>query len=55
MTEDRERELLRHVPTINCTEEMDNFREGIRSTDGEMTATLFQALMERAEYLRRKA
>lgn len=54
MTQDRETELLRHVPTLDSMEELTAFRNGIRENDGEMTTALYAALIQRAEYLRGK-
>lgn len=54
MTESRERELLRHVPTLRCMDELTAFRQGIAENDGPMTTALYAALIERAEQLERK-
>ena len=52
MSEERERELMRHVHTIRSTAEMDGFRAQL-SVQGETpTAGLYQALMKQSERLK---
>lgn len=52
MSEERERELMRHVHTIRSTAEMDGFRAQL-SVQGETpTAGLYQALMRQSERLK---
>ncbi len=54
MTEDRERELLAHVPTLRCMDELTSFRKAIVETDGPMPSTLYAALIQRADKLGHK-
>lgn len=47
MTEDRERELLRHVPTLRCKGQIDGFRRQISDQGETVTGRLEVALIER--------
>ena len=53
MTEDRERQLLAHVPTLATLAEADSFRCVITENE-TMGAELYRALMSRIDYLARK-
>ena len=53
MTEDRERELLRQIPTIRCTEELTGFREQLAAQGETPSAGLYRAMMEQSERLRK--
>ena len=53
MTEDRERELLRQVPTLRSTEEMDGFRAQLTAQGETPSAALYQALMAQSERLKK--
>lgn len=53
MNQDRERELLRQVPTLRGTEEMDGFRAQLAAQGETPTAGLYAALMQKSERLRR--
>lgn len=53
MTEDRERELLRQVPTLRSTEEMDGFLAQLAAQGETPTAGLYQALLAQGERLRK--
>ena len=53
MTEDRERELLRQVPTLRSTEEMDGFRAQLAAQGETPTAGLYAALMQQSERIRK--
>jgi hypothetical protein len=52
MTEIRERELLRMVPTIRSTEELAGFREQLARQNETPSARLVQALMQHSERLK---
>lgn len=49
MTEAREAELLRAVPTLRCTAELDGFRAQLRDQGETPTAALYQALLKQSE------
>lgn len=49
MTETREAELLRAVPTLRCTAELDGFRAQLRDQGETPTAALHQALLKQSE------
>ena len=53
MNEQREAELLAHVPTLETLAEADAFRACITETE-TMGAELYRALMARIDYLARK-
>lgn len=53
MTEERERELLRQVPTLRSTEELTGFREQLAAQGEIPTAGLYAALMQQSERLRK--
>lgn len=53
MTETRERELLRAVPTLRCTAELDGFRAQLRDQGETPTAALYQALLKQSERVAR--
>ena len=53
MTEARERELLRAVPTLRCTAELDGFRAQLREQGETTTAALYQALLKQSERVAR--
>lgn len=53
MTEDRERELLRQVPTLRSTEELTGFREQLAAQGETPSAALYQALLAQGERLRK--
>ena len=53
MTEAREAELLRAVPTLRCTAELDGFRAQLRDQGETPTAALYQALVRQAERVAR--
>lgn len=52
MSEERERELMRHVHTIRSTAEMDGFRAQLAAQGETPTAGLYQALMRQSERLK---
>mgnify|MGYP000920928082 CR=1 FL=1 len=49
MDETRERELLRAVPTLRCTAELDGFRAQLRDQGETPTAALYQAPLKQSE------
>ena len=49
MDEARERELLRAVPTLRCTAELDGFRAQLRDQGETPTAALYQAILKQSE------
>ncbi len=49
MTEERERELLRHIPTLRCADEITAFRARLREQDEELTTGLYAALLAQVE------
>jgi len=49
MGEAREAELLRAVPTLRCTAELDGFRAQLRDQGETPTAALYQALLKQSE------
>lgn len=51
MTEAREAEILRHIPTIRCLEEASGFREGL-SESGELTGVVMAALKKRMDRIK---
>ena len=53
MTNDREQQLLRHVPTLATLDEAYSFRACIQETE-TMGAELFRALTARIDHLARK-
>lgn len=53
MTEAREAELLRAVPTLRCTAELDGFRAQLRDQGETPTAALYQALLKQSERVAR--
>jgi hypothetical protein len=53
MTEEREAELLRHVPTLATLAEADAFRRAITEQE-PMGAALYRALTARIDFLARK-
>jgi hypothetical protein len=52
MKEERERELLRQVPTLRSTEELTGFRAQLAAQGETPTAGLYQALMQQSERLK---
>jgi hypothetical protein len=55
MTEDREAELLRQVPTLRCLEQIEGFRDQIAAQGETVTAGLMAALERQAARVRRAA
>lgn len=53
MTEERERELLRHVPTLRCAGEMEGFRAQLAAQGETPSAGLLQALTRQSERIAR--
>jgi len=53
ISEARERELLRAVPTLRCTAELDGFRAQLRDQGETPTAALYQALLKQSERVAR--
>lgn len=53
MTEDREDQLLAHVPTLGTLDEAHAFRACITETE-QMGTRLLRALSDRIDYLARK-
>ncbi len=53
MTEAREAELLRAVPTLRCTAELDGFCAQLRDQGETPTAALYQALLKQSERVAR--
>lgn len=51
MDEARERELLRHVPTIRSREEMEGFRDQLARQNETPSAGLLQALTQQEKRL----
>lgn len=51
MTEAREAEILRHIPTIRCLEEARGFREQL-TAQGEMTGAVMVALQRRMDRIK---
>ena len=49
ISEAREAELLRAVPTLRCTAELDGFRAQMRDQGETPTAALYQALLKQSE------
>ena len=52
MDEARERELLRHVPTLRSREEMDGFRAQLAAQGETPSAGLIQALTQQEKRLK---
>mgnify|MGYP000856254233 CR=1 FL=1 len=52
ISEAREAELLRAVPTLRCTAELDGFRAQLRDQGETPTAALEAALVRQAEKLK---
>lgn len=48
MTEEREKELLRHVPSLGCMAEIASFRESVIKNDGAIPSRLLAALIQQA-------
>lgn len=53
MSEAREAELLRAVPRLRCTAELDGFRAQLRDQGETPTAALYQALLKQSERVAR--
>lgn len=53
ISEAREAELLRAVPTLRCTAELDGFRAQLRDQGETPTAALYQALLNQSERVAR--
>ena len=53
ISEAREAELLRAVPTLRCTAELDGFRAQLRDQGETPTAALSQALLKQLERVAR--
>ena len=53
ISETREAELLRAVPTLRCTAELDGFRAQLRDQGETPTAALYQALLKQSERVAR--
>ena len=51
MTEAREAEILRHIPTIRCLEEASGFREQL-TAQGELTGAVMVALQRRMDRIK---
>jgi hypothetical protein len=54
MTEDRERELLRQVPSLHSEEQITGFRGQLRDQGEELTSALYAALIQQSDRVRRK-
>ncbi len=52
MTEARETELLRQVPTLRTTEELTGFRAQLAAQGETPTAALYQAILRQTERLK---
>jgi len=53
MTESRERELLRAVPTLRCKGQIEGFRAQLAEQGETPTAALYQALLKQSERVAR--
>ena len=53
ISEAREAELLRAVPTLRCTAELDGFRAQMRDQGETPTAALYQAILKQSERVAR--
>jgi len=53
ISETREAELLRAVPTLRCTAELDGFRAQLRDQGETPTAALYKALLKQSERVAR--
>jgi hypothetical protein len=51
MTDAREAEILRHIPTIRCLDEARGFREQL-TAQGEMTGAVMVALKQRMDRIK---
>ncbi len=49
MTAEREAELLRAIPTLRCTGQIDGFRAQLREQAETPTAALYQAMLKQSE------
>lgn len=54
MTPERERELMRHVPTLGCVEEAEGFLTNIKAQGEQVTTDLLAAVLSRIAVLRNR-